>query len=74
MVCQTAKLCVFVAAEEFVAEPITCEMLKLEKGFAKATKKHTKEYDGLMKKHKKERETCLGNQCKSMEKLSKSKK
>ena len=49
-------------------------MLKLEKGFAKATKKHTKEYDGLMKKHKKDRETCLGNQCKNMEKLVKSKK
>ena len=57
-----------------MADPITCEMLKLEKGFAKATKKHTKEYESLMKKHKKERDTSLGNQCKNMEKLTKSKK
>ena len=59
---------------EFSLEPITCEMLKLEKGFQKATKKQTKEFESLMKKQKKERETMLGAQCKAMEKLSKSKK
>ena len=60
--------------EEFKLEPITCDMLKQEKGFLKATKKQQKEIDSLAKKQKKERETCLGNQCKAIEKLAKSKK
>ena len=60
--------------EEFSLEPITCDSLRSEKGFLKATKKHTKEFESMQKKLKKERESILSNQCKAIEKLMKTKK
>ena len=48
--------------------------MKQEKAYAKAAKKQIKELESLQKKHKKERESILGNQCKAIEKLTKSKK
>ena len=59
---------------EFSLPPVTVESLKEDKGYSKLAKKYIKEYDGLQKKQNKERTTISGNQCKSMEKLAKSKK
>ncbi len=60
--------------EEFVAEPITAEVLKQDKGFVKATKKQAKAYETLCKRQRKEREAMISNQIKALEKLVKSKK
>ncbi len=45
-----------------------------DKGFIKATKKHAKDYETLLKKQAKERLTIQTNQCKAIEKVAKSKK
>lgn len=62
------------AAEEFTLPSVTVEFLQQEKTYAKMGKKYIKELDGLQKKHAKERNTIVANQCKAMEKLAKSKK
>ena len=54
--------------------PITVEYLKEDKGYSKLAKKYIKEYDGLQKKQNKERTNVAGNQCKTIEKMAKSKK
>ena len=64
----------FCFAEEFKCDPITCDLLKNEKGFVKANKKQQKEYETLIKKQLKERGNIQAKQCKDMEKLAKGKK
>ena len=59
--------------EEFKLPPITVDLLKAEKAFAKATKKTTKEYEAMLKKQKKERDGISSAQCKAFEKLCKGK-
>ncbi|TRY75722.1 hypothetical protein TCAL_08675, partial [Tigriopus californicus] len=61
-------------AEEFSLDPITCDLLRNEKAFQKSAKKYIKEHETLQKKHKKERESVAGGQCKAIDKIMKSKK
>ena len=60
-------------AEDLKFEPITADSLRLEKGFAKATKKQQKELEALRKRQLKERLTVQKNQCNAIEKFVKGK-
>ena len=63
----------FFVAEEIKFDPITPDVVKKEKSFAKLTKKHQKELETLRKKQQKERTMVQKTQCAAIEKLVKCK-
>ena len=55
-------------------DPVTLESLRNDKGFAKATKKHQKDYETMKKKQLKDKLGIQKSQVTAIEKLCKGKK
>ena len=64
---------ILLISEEIKFDPITPEVVKKEKSYAKLTKKHQKELESLRKRQQKERTMVQKNQCAAIEKLVKCK-
>lgn len=60
--------------DDYKMDPITSEMLKVEKPFIKLTKKHLKELESVRKRQHKERSVIQKQQCQAIDKIVKSNK